>query len=99
MKKIIVINACVLALCGMFISTVVCAQNDKGNRASPPAIAAGTTNGATIKIDYSSPGVKGRKIWDGLVPYDKVWRAGANEATLFETNKDITVEGKALPAG
>lgn len=89
----------VFALAGLLTSFVGCAQSDKSTRPSPPATASGTTNGATIKIDYSSPGVKGRKIWGELVPYYKVWRAGANEATLFETNKDIQVEGKTLPAG
>jgi hypothetical protein len=43
--------------------------------------------------------VKDRKIWGGLEPFDKVWRAGANDATTFETDKDIKVEGKTLPAG
>jgi hypothetical protein len=56
-------------------------------------------NGATITINYSSPGVKGRQIWGALVPYDKVWRAGANAATIFATDKDIKVEGKVLKAG
>ena len=69
-------------------------------RASPAATATGVVNGANITIKYSSPGVKGRPIYGtDLVPYDKVWRAGANEATTFETDKDIKVEGKALPAG
>ena len=75
------------------------AQEDKSKRPSPPATATGKVMGATITIDYSSPGVKGRKIWGGLVPYDKVWRAGANEATIFETDKEIKIEGKSLPAG
>ncbi len=55
-----------------------------------------------VTINYSSPSVKGRDIWDSngtLAPYGKVWRAGANEATIFETDKDIKVEGQALPAG
>jgi len=70
-------------------------------RASPAATATGVlTNGANITIKYSSPGVKGREIYGtDLVPYDKVWRAGANEATTFETDKDLKVEGKPLPAG
>ena len=55
--------------------------------------------GATVTINYSSPGVKGRKIWGDLVPYDKVWRAGANEATVFETDKDIKVAGNVLKKG
>jgi Protein of unknown function (DUF2911) len=55
--------------------------------------------GAKITIDYSSPSVRDRKIWGWLVPYDKVWRAGANEATTFETDAAIRVAGKPLPAG
>lgn len=68
-------------------------------KASPAKTAEGTINGATITINYGSPSAKGREIWGGLVPFDKVWRAGANEATTFETSKDIKVEGKNLPAG
>lgn len=75
------------------------AQGDKNSRPSPPATATGKIGAANITINYSSPAVKGRKIWGGLVPYDKAWRAGANEATIFTTDKNITVEGKTLPAG
>jgi len=56
----------------------------------------GTTG---ITVSYSRPSVKGRTIWGDVVPYDQVWRAGANENTTFTTTDDITVEGKALPAG
>lgn len=66
---------------------------------SPPATATGKISDANITINYSSPGVKDRIIWGQLVPFDKVWRAGANEATTFETDKDIMVEDKVLPAG
>lgn len=59
-----------------------------------------------ITITYSRPGVKGRKIWGELVPYSmasgdqpSIWRAGANENTTIEFNKDILVEGNKLPAG
>jgi Protein of unknown function (DUF2911) len=99
MKKLFFSKGVMLALLGVFATAVLFAQADKSKRASPPATATGTIDGATITINYSSPGVKGRKIWGGLVPYDKVWRAGANEATIFETSKDIMVEGKKLPAG
>ncbi len=71
----------------------------QGKKASPAETATGKINGANIKIDYSSPSVKGRKIWGGLVPYGQVWRAGANEATTFTTDKDIMIEGQKLPAG
>ena len=52
-----------------------------------------------ITVDYSSPGVKGRKIWGGLVPYDQMWRAGANQATKVTFSKDVTFAGKPVPAG
>lgn len=68
-------------------------------QASPPATATGKAAGANLSIKYSSPSVKSRQIWGALVPYDKVWRAGANQATILETDKDIKVEGKTLPAG
>jgi hypothetical protein len=67
--------------------------------ASPRDSVSGKSAGATITINYGSPSVKGRKIWGDLVPYGKVWRAGANEATRFTTDKAIMVEGKSLPAG
>jgi hypothetical protein len=67
--------------------------------ASPADSVTGKIGNATIAIKYSSPSVKGRKIFGGLEPWGKVWRAGANNATTFKTDKDITVEGKALPAG
>ncbi len=67
---------------------------------SPDTVSTGKVNGATITINYSTPGVKGRTIWgSNLVPYGKVWRAGANSATTFTTDKDLTIEGQKLPAG
>jgi Protein of unknown function (DUF2911) len=54
---------------------------------------------AHIHIDYSSPGVRGRIIFGGLVGYDHVWQAGAHRATWLETNKDLIINGKTLPAG
>ena len=54
---------------------------------------------AHIHIDYSSPGVRDRIIFGGLLAYDQVWQAGAHNATWVETNKDLTIEGKELKAG
>ena len=71
----------------------------QGKKASPAETATGKINEANITIAYSSPSVKGREIWGGLVPYGQVWRAGANEATTFTTDKDLMIEGKKLPAG
>ncbi|MCE6991038.1 DUF2911 domain-containing protein [Dyadobacter sp. CY323] len=99
MKKKVIFNGLMLTLVGLFMTTFAFAQADKASRPSPPQTASGKVGGATVTINYSSPSVKGRKIFGDLVPYDKVWRAGANEATIFETDKDITVGGKKLPAG
>lgn len=99
MRATSTIRHAALAL-GFFLAcSVAFAQGDKANRPSPPATASGKVGGATITINYSSPAVKGRKIWGDLVPYGEVWRAGANEATVFETDRDIKVEGETLPAG
>jgi hypothetical protein len=68
-------------------------------QASPRDSVSGTAAGATIKIWYGSPAVKGRTIGKDIAPYGKVWRLGANEATTFTTNKDIKVGGKELKAG
>lgn len=78
-----------------------CGQNDKSKRPSPPATATGTTaSGTAITINYSQPSLKGRTIGKDVEPMaGKVWRTGANEATVFEVSKDVKVEGKALPAG
>ena len=95
----------------LFISGNLLAQN-RGPRASLKASVSQTIGTDTeITIVYSRPGVKGRTIWGDLVPMGMApgtnysnnkpfpWRAGANENTTFETNKDIMVEGKVLPAG
>lgn len=90
----------VTLLCSCFFTSLVLAQGDKASRPSPPATAAGKIGKANVTIEYSSPSVKGRKIWGtDLVPYGKVWRAGANEATIFQTDAELTIGGKKLPAG
>jgi len=82
-----------------FLSFTLSAQEDKAQRPSPPATASGTINGKSVTINYGQPSVKGREIWGKLVPYGQVWRAGANEATTIEFAKDVSIEGKTLPAG
>jgi hypothetical protein len=87
-----------LLLTAVILTASAYAQTPKP-RVSPPESISGNVNNAVIAIHYSSPSVKGRKIWGGLVPYDTVWRAGANEATTFETDKDIKIAHQKLPAG
>jgi hypothetical protein len=68
-------------------------------RQSPKTTASGKIGDATVTITYGSPSVNGRKIWGNIVPLGKVWRAGANEATIIETDKDLLIQGKKLAAG
>ena len=78
-----------------------CGQGDKSKRPSPPALAKETlASGTVVTIDYSQPSVKGRVIGKDVEPMaGKLWRTGANEATVFEVSKAVKVEGKDLPAG
>ncbi|WAC10713.1 DUF2911 domain-containing protein [Dyadobacter pollutisoli] len=71
---------------------------------SPEAVAESTANGVSVKVIYSRPNKKGRLIFgreqdNALLPYGKVWRTGANEATLVELSKDVYLAGKAVKAG
>src|ERR1700744_1052546 len=97
MKQLFKLKAVALFVMAFLVSTIAFGQGKQ--QASPADSASGTAAGSMIKISYHSPSVKGRKIWGGLVPYDKVWRTGANEATIFTTSKDIKIGGKTLPAG
>src|SRR4051795_846142 len=76
------------------------AQGDNSKRPSPPASASCDLGGGkTVKTNYSSPRMKGRKIYGDLVPYGQVWRTGANEATTFVASSDVVVGGTNVPAG
>jgi len=82
------------------ITVVLSISSFAQSRPSPAASASCDLGGGkTVKTAYSSPRVKGRKIYGGLVPYGEVWRTGANEATTFVTSSDITVGGTKVPAG
>ena len=91
-----------LSLTGLLLFTAFtsCAQADKSTRPSPPAIVTQKVGEIAVSIDYSQPSVKGRTIGKDLEPMDgQVWRTGANEATVFEVDKDVMIEGKFLPKG
>ena len=66
---------------------------------SPHATVSQVVGLTNLSVDYHRPGVNGRVIWGGLVPFDTVWRAGANENTLLEVSSPFTVGGTTLPAG
>jgi hypothetical protein len=92
-------NALLVTMLSLAIPGAAAAQQLQLPRPSPNAKVSYTVGLTEVTVDYSSPGVKGRKIWGGVVPLDQVWRAGANAATKVTFAKDVTIEGKAVPAG
>lgn len=98
MKKLFTIA---LLATGIMTGLNTSAQDDKSKRPSPFAkVQQELKSGALISIEYSQPSVKGRSIGKDLEPMEgKIWRTGANEATVFETNQDVTILGSTLPAG
>ncbi|HEY8998437.1 MAG TPA: DUF2911 domain-containing protein [Edaphobacter sp.] len=84
--------------CSLLLATTSLAQG--GAIASPRETASVELKSGSIKISYGAPSMRGRKVMGGdLVPYGKVWRTGANEATGFATNTALNVGGTAVPAG
>jgi hypothetical protein len=86
---------------GIFLAALAaCAIPSDGQVASPPARAVCKfADGKTITVNYSSPRMRGRKIFGDLVPFGEVWRAGADDATMFVPTADVIVGGKNVPAG
>jgi hypothetical protein len=80
-------------------SLVVFGQQIKTPRPSPNATVTQMVGVTEVSINYSCPGVKGRKIWGELVPYGEVWRTGANEVTSITFSDPVKVNGNELPAG
>jgi hypothetical protein len=105
MKKFALIATSLFAVATLASAQMNMAQDKSKAPLSPPASAACKfSDGKTIKVDYSSPRVKGRKIFGeasekALVPYGEIWRTGANKATTFVSDANLTVGGKAVPAG
>jgi hypothetical protein len=86
---------------GMMLMPGVPAQMGGGDKplASPPAKAEVQLGGKDVTITYNTPSMKGRKIFGGLVPYDKVWRTGANAATTLKTEANLKIGTATVPAG
>ena len=87
------------ALAVAAIAVPASAQQLELPRPSPNAKVSQFIGVTEVTVDYSSPGVKNRKIWGGVVPYDKVWRAGANGPTKITFAKDVVIDGKPVAAG
>ncbi|MBI3951243.1 MAG: DUF2911 domain-containing protein [Acidobacteria bacterium] len=86
----------ILAILAFLAASTLGAQQP---RLSPAGTAEFTLNGKKITVAYSRPSMRGRKIFGQLVPYDKVWRTGANEATSFTTEADLVLGGVTIPKG
>jgi hypothetical protein len=86
-------------LCMFVFSQVLIAQGFRTPRPSPGAVVTQTIGITDVTIDYSRPGVKDRVIWGQLVPYNKVWRTGANSVTSITFSDPVRVDGNPLPAG
>jgi len=99
-RKILSISTILLiVLLVSVVSNEVYSQKKEEVRISPKASVKQTVGFTIITIDYGRPGVKGRTIWGSLVPYNTVWRAGANEATKITFTTDVKIDGKKLKAG
>ena len=94
MRKVIVL-ATLLTL----LATASFAQTGGAKDSPPASTTCDLGGGKTVKTDYSSPRMKGRKIYGGLVPFGAVWRTGANEATTFVATSDVKVHDRLVPAG
>ena len=86
------------AVC-LFCSSAIFAQDLKLPAASTTQSVTQEFGLGTIKLNYARPSVKGRKIFGGLVPFNEVWRTGANSATLLNFSDEVKIEGNTLPAG
>lgn len=89
-------NLSLIATAMVLFAAAVIAQDKP---LSPPAKAEGEIGGAQLTIDYAAPSMRGRGIFGGLVPYDKVWRTGANAATTLVTSADVKIGDLTVPAG
>src|SRR5687767_4324468 len=93
------LSACLAGTMLSMVAAVALAQAPAGPKPSPPGKATQTIGTTEITVEYSSPGVKNRKVWKDLVPAGKMWRTGANSSTKVTFNKEVTVGDKAVPAG
>jgi hypothetical protein len=99
MKKFITFSVIAVAVIIVLAWTLLFFMRKQTKSHSPEEIATYADGDLKIDVVYNRPFKKERLIFGGLVPYDTTWRTGANEATTFETNKDLRFEGKALPKG
>ena len=89
-----------ILIAALLVALPLAAQRgDDADRVSKNGRTEGEIDGVGVVLEYGRPNVKGRALWGELVPFDAVWRTGANEATTIELSADATINGEALPAG
>lgn len=99
MKRFIIFSLIGLAVVSVLVVVVGYVKMKKTKSFSPEEQVVFENGDLVIKVFYNRPYKKGRDIFGALVPYNEVWRTGANEATTFETNKALNIEGKVLKPG
>jgi hypothetical protein len=87
------------ALCVCVALPGFAGRDDDADRVSKNGRASGTIDGVEVTLEYGRPNVKGRTVWGDLVPFGKVWRSGANEATTITFSRDAMIQGEVLSAG
>jgi hypothetical protein len=88
-----------VAVCALAFTADVRGQNARPNALSPHETSTAIVDGAQISLSYGRPRMRGRKIFGSLVPYDRVWMPGADEATLLKTSASLRFKDFTLPAG
>ncbi len=99
MKKFFIFSLIGIAVIAAIVAFIGFMQLKNTKSFSPEEEVVFNQGDFAIKVFYNRPSKKGREIYGGLVPYDEVWRTGANEATTFEANKDLLIKGQTLKAG
>jgi len=92
-------RACYVALMIAIVAIGLAAQEKKAPLSPPGTASLSFADGKTVTIDYSRPSMRNRKIFGELVPYGQIWRTGANSATSFKTDANLTIGGTTVPAG
>jgi hypothetical protein len=99
MRKFLIFSLIGIAVIAAIVAFIGFMQLKNTKSFSPEEEVVFEQGDLTIKVFYNRPSKKGREIFGGLVPFEEVWRTGANEATTFEMNKDLQIEGETLKAG
>ncbi len=99
MKRLTLVSLLIVAFVLSASLPAVAERGDDAKRVSKNGKAEGVIEGVKVTVEYGRPKVNNRKILGDLVPFDKIWRTGANEATNITFSKDVAIEGKKVPAG